>query len=133
MSSRSAPRASSPTIGNRVWYGLITFLLLFLTFTPWFNGIAPSLSPLRFFRSLPVPAVNVLFAVYVGAILLFGWMALVWESGVRQAWYRFWLALASLVMFLIMAEGSGAGWGVAAAGLVLFTAAFAELVFLFSR
>ena len=132
MSAQSSSH-TTPSFGNRAWYILICLLLILLTLVPWFNGIAPGLAPLRFFRSLPTPAVNILFALYVGAICLFGWMALAWQSAVRQVWYRFWLALASLVMLLVMAEGSGAGWGIAAAGLVLFTAAFAELVFLYSR
>lgn len=133
MSSRQPIRETNPSIGNRAWYVLISFLLLLLTLVPWFNGIAPGRSPLRFFQSLPAPAVNILFALYVGAIILFGWMAITWQSGIRQAWYRFWLALASLVMCLIMADSLIAGWGLLIVGLVLFTAAFAELVFLFSR
>jgi len=133
MSSQSTSQTNTSTIGNRAWYGLITLFLLVFSMTPWFNGIAPGLAPVRFFRSLPFPAVNILFALYVGAILLYGWMAITWSTSLRHVWYRFWLALASFVMFLIMAESSGAGWGVAAAGLILITAAFAELVFLFSK
>ena len=100
MTSQEASSTSITSSGNRPWYVLITFLLILFSLVPWFNDIAPGLTPLRFFQNLPTPAVNILFALYSGTIILFGWMALMWQSGIRQAWYRFWLALAALVMIL---------------------------------
>ena len=133
MSAQQRSHTQNPTAGNRVWYLLISLLLLFLTLVPWFNDIAPGRTPTLFFNILPTPAVNILFALYVGAILLFGSMAFSWQSGIRQTWYRFWLALASLATLLIMSETLSAGWGVVAVGLALIMAAFSELVFLYSR
>ncbi len=53
----------------------------------------------------------------------------------RSAWYRFWLAVASMVMILLLADLSGLAlmWGAGAGWIVLAIAAYSELIFLFSR
>jgi len=118
MTSQEASSTSITSSGNRPWYVLITFLLILFSLVPWFNDIAPGLTPLRFFQNLPTPAVNILFALYSGTIILFGWMALMWQSGIRQAWYRFWLALAALVMIL--------GYGIIAVPTGIVTVEYAR-------
>ncbi len=106
-----------------------------LLFVPWGNGIAPAINPTRFFRILPFPAGNVLFAFYAATILLNVWTAIAMPTQSRSSWYRFWLAIASMVMILLVADLNGFSmmWGAATSWIVLAIAAFSELVFLFSK
>lgn len=128
-------RESNLTMGRRPWYAMISLLLVIPLLFPWFNGIAPATSPLRFFNILPFPIGNVLFAVYLGTILLNLWMAVYQTHQQRPAWYRFWLAVSSMIVLLLMADMAGLafGWGAGGAWIVLAIAAYAELVYLFSR
>ena len=127
--------SSAAALGRRPWYALVTLLLVILLFLPWFNGITPATSPLHLFNILPFPVGNILFAFYIGTILLNLWMAISQMHHSRPAWYRFWLAVASMIVLLLMADMTGLsfGWGAGGAWIVLAIAAYAELIYLFSR
>ncbi|MEM9773732.1 MAG: hypothetical protein AAF902_04070 [Chloroflexota bacterium] len=126
--------AQADTVGGRIWYALLSVLLISLLLLPWLNGITPGTEPLRFFRAIPFPVGNILVACYIVVIGLNLWTMLTLDSGLRLLWYRFILTIITLTSILsLQFSGIFLSQVMLAAWFTLYFAAVGELIFLYSR